>query len=132
MRLNRKTSLFVILLLVVFVSLPAAYQARPAFPVTLVCLQDDSSPGIQLQWDISSGAYTFCCGGTTFTGFGVVTRRGSTFSLQAYGPNRRVTAVFDGAVNRGSAALQILPGGGVCTITDRNTTNDSCTCGSSS
>ncbi len=129
MRLNRKTSLFAILLLVVFVSLPAAYQARPAPPATLVCLQDDSSPGIQLQWDISSGAYTFCCGATTLSGFGIVTRRGNIFTLQAYGPDRRVTAVFDGGVNRGSAALQILPGGSVCTITDRNTANDSCSCG---
>ena len=130
MRLNRKTSLLAILLLVVFVSLPAAYQARPVFPATLVCLQDDSSPGIQVQWDTTIGAYTFCCGATTFSGFGVVTRHGSIFTLQAYGPDRRVTAVFNGAVNRGSAALQILPGGGVCTITDRDTTNDSCSCGS--
>ena len=130
MRLNRKTSLLAILLLAVFVSLPAAYQARPAPPATLVCLQDDSSPVIQVQWDTSSGSYNFCCGGTTFSGFGVVTRRGSTFTLQDYGPTRRVTAKFDGGVNRGSAALQILPGGGVCTITDRDTTNDSCSCGS--
>jgi len=128
MRLNRKTSLLAILLLAVFVSLPAAYQARPVPPAMFVCLQDDSSPGIQLQWDTSSGAYTFCCGATTLSGFGVVTNRGSRFSLQAYGPDRRVTAVFDGGVNRGSAALQILPGGSVCTITDRNTANDSCSC----
>ena len=128
MRLNRKTSLFAISLLVLFVSLPATYQARPTPSATLLCLQDDSDPSIQLVFDISNGSYTFCCGGTTFTGFGVVTRRGNIFSLQAYGPTRRVTAYVDGSANRGNAALQILPGGSVCTITDRNTTNDTCTC----
>ena len=132
MRLNRKTSLFAILLLVVFVSLPATYQARPTPPGALICLQDDSNPGIQLQWDPSTGAYTFCCGSTTVSGFGVATRRGGVFTLQAHGPDRHITAVFDGTANRGSAALQILPGGSVCTITDRNTTNDSCMCGGTS
>ena len=67
MTLNRRTSLLAILLLAVFVSLPAAYQARPAPPAFNICLQDDSNSFTVLQFDTSTGFYAFCCGGTTFT-----------------------------------------------------------------
>lgn len=38
-------------------------------------------------------------------------------------------ATFDGGVNRGTASIQVLSSGARFTITDRNTLNDTCACG---
>jgi hypothetical protein len=42
--------------------------------------------------------------------------------------DRRVLIRFDGAVGAGTAALQSPPGTIRCTITDRNTRNNTCAC----
>lgn len=131
MRLNRKMSILAPLLLVVFVALPSAYQARTTRISTGVCLQDDSNPAVMVQWDTVTGAYSFCCGGTTFTGVGLVTNRGQISTLQVYASDRRIVATSDRGANRGDASLRFLPSGVFCTIMDRDTTNDSCSCGMS-
>lgn len=92
------------------------------------CLQDDSNPSTVLLFNTTTGDYIFCCGGTSYTGTGSVTAKGSTFTLQHNAPDRRVLGKLDSAVNKGSASLQVPPGNTICTITDRDTTNNSCTC----
>lgn len=92
------------------------------------CLQDDSDPNRVVQFNARTGEYRFCCGGTTFTGQGMVTARGCIATIQHNGPDRRVQITFDGSVNAGSASLQFPPGTIRCTIQDRNTRNNSCVC----
>jgi HYR domain len=101
-----------------------------AFTVTVfdVCVQDDSSPGNVLEWSSKTGDYRFCCKGTVFTGKGTATRQGNIFALVHYAPDRRVVGKLDAALNRGSAAIQFPPGVVKCSITDRNTKNNSCMC----
>jgi HYR domain len=91
------------------------------------CLQDDSNPTNVVLFNLS-GEYRFCCNGTIFTGTGIATVRGCIVSIQHNPPDRRVLLTFDGAVHRGTASLQSPPGTIKCTITDRNTLNNTCTC----
>lgn len=94
-----------------------------------VCLQDDSDPSIVFLGNSQTGAYTFCCGGTTFTGIAQLTTRGNIATFQHYPINLRLLAKYDGSVFKGAAALQ-SPGGSIkCTIGDRDTRNNSCACG---
>jgi uncharacterized delta-60 repeat protein len=92
------------------------------------CLQDDSNPNIVFLGNSVTGAYRFCCNGTTFTGVALVTRRGNVVSFQHNAPDRRVQATDDESVFKGSASLQSPPGTIRCTITDRDTRNNSCIC----
>jgi HYR domain len=93
-----------------------------------VCLQDDSNPSIVFLGNTITGAYRFCCGGTTFSGVALVTRRGNVASFQHNAPDRRVLAMDDEGVFKGTASLQSPPGTIKCTITDRDTRNNSCVC----
>ncbi len=87
-------------------------------------LQDDSNPANILLWNSITGAYRFCCNGTTFTGTGKSTIQGCVFTLQHNPADRRVLGRVDKAVHSGTASLQAPPGTIRCTITDRNTLND--------
>jgi len=89
-----------------------------------VALQDDSDPSIILLWNSLTGAYRFCCNGITFTGIGTSTIKGCVFTLQHNPADRRVLGRVDKAVHAGTASLQAPPGTIRCTITDRNTLND--------
>ncbi|MEK6289352.1 MAG: FG-GAP-like repeat-containing protein, partial [Acidobacteriota bacterium] len=102
--------------------------ATCSFTVTVfnVCLQDDSNPGIVFLGDTITGAYRFCCQGTTFTGIAKVTKKGSIATFEQTGPDRKVLAKYDGGVSRGSASIQSQVAS--CTITDRDTRNNSCFC----
>jgi hypothetical protein len=93
-----------------------------------VCLQDDSNQGTVLLWNTQTGAYKFCCGGTSYTGTGTVVNKGNIYTLKHNPIDRRVAATLDGASNKGTASLQSPPGTSRCTITDRNVTNNSCIC----
>ena len=93
-----------------------------------VCLQDDSNPGIVFLGNSQTGAYKFCCGGTVFTGVAQVIRRGNIVTFQDNSSDRRVLVTDDESVHVGKASLQSPPGSIKCTITDRNTTNNSCAC----
>jgi hypothetical protein len=88
-------------------------------------LQDDSNPAIILLWNSITGAYRFCCNGTTFTGVGKATRQGCVYTLDhTNAVDRRVLGRVDKAVHAGTASIQAPPGTLRCTITDRNTLND--------
>jgi hypothetical protein len=101
--------------------------ATCSFTVTVfdVALQDDSNPSIILLWNSITGQYRFCCNGTTFTGIGKATRQGCVYTLQTpTATDRRILGRHDKAVHAGSGSLQSPPGATRCTITDRNTLND--------
>jgi uncharacterized repeat protein (TIGR01451 family) len=93
-----------------------------------VCLQDDSNSGVVFLGNSVTGDYRFCCNGSVFTGKAAVTRRGSVITFEHNATDRRVLARVDGAVFRGTVALQSSPGTIRCTITDRDTRNNSCQC----
>ena len=93
-----------------------------------VCLKAESNPSTVFLGNTITGAYRFCCGGTTFTGVASVTKRGNIATFQQNGPDRRVTATIDGGVFKGSASLQSPPGTTRCTIADRDTRNNNCVC----
>jgi 6-phosphogluconolactonase len=93
-----------------------------------ICLQDDSNPGVVFFGNSVTGDYQFCCNGTVFTDRATVIRKGSIVTFEQNGAGRRLVARYDGAVFRGTAALQLPPGTIRCTITDRNTRNNTCQC----
>jgi HYR domain-containing protein/Calx-beta domain-containing protein len=92
------------------------------------CLQDDTNPSTVLLINSATGDYRFCCSGTTYTGKGTVKKTGSTISLTSSSGDRRVQAQIDGLLKRGTATLESPPGTIKCTITDRNTANNTCSC----
>jgi hypothetical protein len=92
------------------------------------CVQDDSS-GSVLQYNSATGAYLFNdCHGVLVSGTASLLVRGSTTTLQDYGPDRRVLAKIDRSVNKASASVQLFSPSRVFTITDRNTADDTCSC----
>jgi HYR domain len=93
-----------------------------------LCLQDDSSSSTALLINGSTGDYIFCCGGARFSGRGALTVRGGIYTLQDNRSDRRLLARIDTSVRSGSASLQSPPGSTICTITDRNTSDDKCAC----
>jgi 6-phosphogluconolactonase len=93
-----------------------------------VCLQDDSNPGIIFLGNSVTGDYEFCCNGTIFTDRATVVRKGSVVTFEQSAGDRRLLAKVDRAVFRGTAALQSPPGSIRCTITDRDTRNNTCAC----
>jgi len=92
------------------------------------CLQDESNPANVVLFNVATGQYRFCCGGTVFTGVGTVLIQGCVVTIQHYPADRRVLIKFDGSVGAGTASLQSPPGVFKCTITDRNTKNNTCAC----
>jgi hypothetical protein len=105
-------------------------QAQCSFTVTVfdVCLQDDAYSSRSLMWNSQTGDYIFCCAGTIITGRGAATRTGNTFKLIHNSSVRRLSAQADAGSLRGAASLQMLTGGGSCSITDRDIRNSSCAC----
>jgi hypothetical protein len=94
------------------------------------CLKDDSS-GAELRFNTMTGNYVFCYGeGLTMSGVGKVVTHASTVTL-TQGENeldRRIVVTMDRLAKRGTASLQAPGGSLICTITDRNTANNTCTC----
>ena len=64
----------------------------------------------------------------TFTGTASVSRIGNTISFSQNGPDRRLTVSYDGGSFRGNASMQFPIGSAKCTITDRDTRNDTMVC----
>lgn len=107
-------------------------SATCAFTVTVfdICLQDDTNGSSKLVFNSLTGQYMICCGEMTLTGTGTITKRGNIITLSHTPPDRRVTARIDAAVRSGSASVQFPAGHTICAITDRDTRNNSCACGS--
>jgi FG-GAP repeat len=102
--------------------------AEVTITIFSVCIQDDSNPSTVFLANPATGAYRFCCGGTTFTGVAQVTLRGNIATFQDNSSGRRVQASIDTGVFKGTASIQSPPGTTRCTITDRDTRNNSCVC----
>lgn len=101
------------------------YNGDPAFDL---CVQDDSS-GNLLQINSTTGAYQFTnCGGLTIGGTGTLTKRGSQITLQHNASDRRVMVSIDSSTKRATASIQLFSQGRTFSITDRNITNNTCTC----
>lgn len=93
-----------------------------------ICLQDDSVGLNRILINSFTGDYRFCCNGTTLTGRGKMTIRGSTYGLEHNALDRRVRASVTAPARSGNASLQMPPGTLRCNITDSNTSNNT-TCG---
>lgn len=104
--------------------------ATCSFKVTVfdICLQDDSNPLIVVFVNSATGDYRFCCNGTVFTGKGKVTIRGSVYTLEHNATDRRVLVTDDESSHKGNASLQVPVGTTRCTISDRDTRNNTCLC----
>ncbi|HYP28851.1 MAG TPA: S8 family serine peptidase [Blastocatellia bacterium] len=106
--------------------------ATCSFTVTVfdICLQDDTNPSIVVLVNSFTGQYRFCCNGTVWTGTGKMQIQGNTFTLEHAATDRRVTVRLNNGLTppSGSASLQAPPGTTRCTITDRDTRNNSCVC----
>ncbi|MEW6207722.1 MAG: HYR domain-containing protein [Acidobacteriota bacterium] len=105
-------------------------KAGCSFTVTVFdnCLEDDSNRSAVLLFNSQSGDYRFRYAGGMLAGRGGVTRKGNVFTLVDNRADRRVQATVDANARRGSASLQSPPGQVRCSITDRNTTDNSCAC----
>jgi uncharacterized repeat protein (TIGR01451 family) len=108
----------------------AGNAAACSFTVTVfdLCLQDDGNPDTTILINSMTGDYRFCCNGVTYTGRGTITRKGSLYTLEHNAADRRVLIKDDESVHKGSGSIQAPPGTTRCTITDRNTQNNSCAC----
>ena len=86
--------------------------------------------GNLLQFNSITGDYQFtrCGSGIVLSGKGTVTKRGSLVTLQDATASRKVLATVDGSTKRATASIQVFSLGTTFTITDRNTTNDTCGC----
>jgi len=94
------------------------------------CLQDDSNPGNVVFVNARTGDYLFTpSGGTSLSGQGTVTRNGCTITLTDSPPDRRVQSTIDPCTKTGSASVQIFSSKVKVTITDRNITDNTCSCG---
>jgi hypothetical protein len=105
--------------------------AACSFGVTTfdLCLQDDSDVTRVLMFSSVSGDYIFCCGQFTVSGKGTIVKQGGNITLQHNTSDRRVLGKFSTSSKSGSASVQSPPGVIKCTITDRDTRNNSCSCG---
>jgi len=94
-----------------------------------VCLQDPSN-GNALALNLDTGDYLLCPGpsGSVASGLGIATRRGCSFTLQPETGDNRAQIRINTCSRQGSATAQLGSGKKTCTITDRNISNNTCTC----
>jgi hypothetical protein len=99
------------------------------------CLQDDSSPGNVVFVNAITGDYVFCSGGVQIaSGRGTLTVRGCQFGIEHVKGDRRVHIGGDTSANNGvgggTAFIQKANGHMVMQLTDKNMTNNICSCSS--
>jgi len=92
-----------------------------------VCLQDETSGNI-LLFSSTTGAYQFTrCPNSPISGTGAVKIRGCLITLEVTGTDRKLYAQTDICLKVGNASFQLYPGG-LFTIFDKNTSNNTCFC----
>jgi hypothetical protein len=98
-------------------------------PTFDLCLQDDSS-GDTLLISSTTGEFVLCCAAieTGLSGFGTIKKKGCVFTFQHNTLRYRLTASVDTCQRKGSASVQLTSSGIMCTIVDRDTANNTCTC----
>jgi hypothetical protein len=95
-----------------------------------LCVQDDANSGVVCLANTQTGDYRFCCNGSVFTGKGTVKVLGGVYTIDHNPADRRVSIKVSTAASppNGTASLQSPPGTTRCTISDRDTRNNSCIC----
>ncbi|HKS42191.1 MAG TPA: HYR domain-containing protein [Blastocatellia bacterium] len=93
-----------------------------------ICLQDDNNPSVVLRFNSVTGDYIFCCGGTVYTGNGMVTIKPNQIRLEDLTATIKLDAKVQTQANKGSATLQSLHGPALCDIKDKNLSNNTCAC----
>jgi hypothetical protein len=122
---------------------PTATVTAAALPLKIsaaqfdFCLQDDTNPGNVVLVNISTGEYSFCCGGVLIAGgTGTLNVKGGIGSIDNAKGDRRVHIQWDTSANNsngvGTAIVQKLSDKIVCQISDRNMSNNNCQCSNSS
>ena len=99
------------------------------------CLQDDSIPGNVVFVNATTGDYVFCSGGVQIaSGRGNLTVRACEFDIDSTKGNRKVHIHGDTAAANGNgvgtAVIQKTSGQMVIQITDKNMSNNTCSCSS--
>lgn len=93
-----------------------------------LCVQDDSSTGV-LKLNSTTGDYEFTnCAGVVLGGTGALRIKGCSMSLEDIRPDRRLLAKMDRCSMKATASLQVFAQGRTFSITDRNTSNNTCSC----
>jgi photosystem II stability/assembly factor-like uncharacterized protein len=93
-----------------------------------LCVEDDNNSGI-LQINSLTGEYKFTnCGGLTLEGTGTLTKKRGILTLEDNVNDRRVLVKHDMNSNKATASIRILSQAVNLSITDRNTTNNLCSC----
>jgi len=108
----------------------AGNTASCSFTVSVfdLCVQDDSDPSTVVLINSLTGDYRFCCHGVVYTGKGTITHVGLQYTLVHNPTDRRVLVKDDEATHRATGSIQAPPGTIRCSITDRNTQDNTCTC----
>jgi len=108
-----------------------------------VCLQDDTAPARRVLWNTFTGDYIFTnpfpppkpsgqppqtdsTTPTSLPGTGKITMKGCIFTLEHNAPDRRVMSRIDQCTKTGRASVQTVSPKVKFTITDRNTTDNTC------
>jgi hypothetical protein len=94
------------------------------------CLQDDSIPSNVVFVNATTGDYLFCSGGVAVaSGRGTLTVRGCSFDIDHIKGDRKVHIQGDtSGTGTGTAVLGKVDDLPKIHITDRNMSNDSCSC----
>ena len=134
MRLIRVAGPVLLLAAIVFAGVGGSrVNALTGSPVLVfdICLQDESN-GNLLLFNSITGDYQFtnCPGGLTVSGTGSIRTRGCLITLEVTNPDRRLLARTDTCMKIGTATLRLFSPDRVFSILDRNTANNTCTCGS--
>ena len=92
------------------------------------CVQDDGNDNL-LRFNIITSDYEFAnCEGLTIDGIGLITRKGALITLQDFSAHRRVLGKVNTSTNRATASIQLLSQKMTFTITDRDISNNTCSC----
>ena len=93
-----------------------------------LCLQGDNDGNLLLV-NTTTGEYQFnSCTGITVSGTATISIRGCSILLQHNAPDRRLLARIDACARTGTASLQLLSQGVRLSITDRDFSNNTCSC----
>jgi hypothetical protein len=124
--MNRKL-FFSILTLSLFLVLFSTDRHSAAAQTGEICLTDDGS-GASLSFNSTTGDYTFCAASKRLSGTGSVRKSGSNITLEHSAPDRKVIARVNTSVKNASASVQSPVGKTLGTISDSDTSNNSCQC----
>jgi hypothetical protein len=104
------------------------YEVIPPVQSFDLCIQDDSSVTI-LRVNSNTGAYELRnCHSLLLSGVATLTRKGGLITVQDFGSDRRVLAKVDSGINKATATAQLFSPAVTYTISDRNTSDNTCTC----